>query len=75
MIFFLGDVEIFVLRKDKFCMEKPVITQKLVLKITQICSAAIQNLPTHSRLQPKSDFEHKNFVCVLPNEPFSSPNG
>jgi hypothetical protein len=27
-------------------MEKPVITQKLVLKISQICIAATLNIPT-----------------------------
>jgi hypothetical protein len=45
-------------------MEKPVITQKLVLKITQICVAATQNFPTLARFQHKNDFEHKNFVCA-----------
>jgi hypothetical protein len=42
-------VEIFVLRKDKLCMWKPVITvitQKLVLKITQYFTGSI---PIHER--------------------------
>jgi hypothetical protein len=38
----------FVLLKDKLCMEKPVITLKLVLKATQISVAAIQNFPTQA---------------------------
>jgi hypothetical protein len=45
-------------------MEKLVIAQKLVLKITQICVAATQIFPTQARFQHKSDFEHKNFVCA-----------
>jgi hypothetical protein len=61
----LSSVEIFVLRKEKLCMEKPVITQKLVLKITQICFAAVQNFPTQARFQHKNDFEQKNFVREL----------
>jgi hypothetical protein len=44
-------VEIFVLRKDKLCMEKPVNTQKLVFKITQSSVAATQNFPTQARTQ------------------------
>jgi hypothetical protein len=52
------------LRKDKLCMEKPVITQKLVLKTTQILVAATQNFPTQDRFQHKSDFEKKIFVCM-----------
>jgi hypothetical protein len=55
---FRACVEIFVLRKNKLCMEKPVITQKLVLKITQICVAATQKFSTHAQFQHKSDFEH-----------------
>jgi hypothetical protein len=35
-----------------------------VLKITQICVATTQNFPTQARFQHKSDFEHKNYVCV-----------
>jgi hypothetical protein len=49
-------------------MEKPVIKQKLVLGITQICVAAAQNFPTQAWFQHKSDFEHKNFVCVNKRE-------
>jgi hypothetical protein len=51
-----------VLRKSKLCMEKPVITQKFVLKITQICFAATQNFPTQARFQHKSDFERQRRV-------------
>jgi hypothetical protein len=53
------------MQKDKLCIKKPVITQKLVLKITQICVAATQIFPTQARFQHKSEFEDKNFVCVL----------
>jgi hypothetical protein len=59
-------VEIFVLRKDKLCMEKPVITQKIVLKIKQICVASTQNFPTQARFQHKSDFEHT--ICFFEHE-------
>jgi hypothetical protein len=53
------------MRKDKLCMEKPVITQKLVLKPTQTYVTATQNFPTQAQFQHQSDFEHKNFVTVF----------
>jgi hypothetical protein len=59
-------VEIFVLRKDKFCFEKPVITQKIVLKTTQICVPLTQNFPTQARVQHKSDFNTR-ILCVHRN--------
>jgi hypothetical protein len=54
-----------VLRKGKLGMEKPVITQKLVLKTTQICVTATQKFSTQARFQHKRDFEHNSFVCLL----------
>jgi hypothetical protein len=40
-------VEMFVLRQDKFCMEKPEIIQKIGLKTTKIC--VTQKFPTQAR--------------------------
>jgi hypothetical protein len=40
-------------------MEKPVITQKRVLKIIQICVAVTQRFPKKAQFQNKSDYEHK----------------
>jgi hypothetical protein len=57
--------QISVLRKDKLCMEKPVSTQKLVLKRIQICVAATQICQHQARFQHKSDFTLKNFVCMV----------
>jgi hypothetical protein len=44
------------LRKDKLCMEQPVITQKFVLKTTQICVAATQNFPTPGSILTQERF-------------------
>jgi hypothetical protein len=62
-------VEIFVLRKDK--PEKPVTTQNIVLKITQICVAVTQHFLTQARFKHKSHFEHKNFVYEESKPTFS----
>jgi hypothetical protein len=39
----------FLLQEIKFCMEKPVFTQKLMLETTEICVAATQIFPTQER--------------------------
>jgi hypothetical protein len=53
----------FCVAKRQTLYGKPVITQKFVLNITQICVGASENFPTQAQLQHKSDFEHKNIVC------------
>jgi hypothetical protein len=45
-------------------MKKPVTTQKLVLKTTQICVAATQNFPTQAQFQ-QQEFCVCSFSLVI----------